>query len=558
MRRGPLAGVYPAAAGMVVLFLVPYLALSSALGPLQSIIGRQLHMSAQRISLSFGMANAGYAVGTVLAVVLAQHLPQRRMMVLYSTLLVAGSVMAAAATTPSVFIVGHVMQGLCTSMLLIASLPPLIVGQPVSKLRPTAMILNMAIFGAVALGPLLGGVAASSHAWRPLFWAIAGVASVGLLLALLTFEDAPPADRSAPVSVPVVFMATGGSVAAFYGASELTSHPFVAWVTLAPLIGGALLIVALIVHQYRAENPLLNVRGLATTIPVSGTIVAMAAAAASVSAVELVSIALSHRYSPAHVGLYLLPEFAGAAITAVLLGLLQRRRAIHYLVLGGMIALAAGILIISRSVPASEGITLAGSGLIGLGVGGAVAPALLLTGFSVAASNLQRVFALVELLRGVAAFMVAPILVHVAFTVGGTPTSGTSTALWVCFGIATGGALIAVTLYLLGRVRPQAPDLDAWFTSQRPGAPGGPVAALQSPPLLAALRPRHAAKQDQTGAPDPPASHNSASTPTGLSTPHRVTVTRREPQRPRSRSGPWHKSRDDRAAARTAKKETEK
>ena len=94
MRQGLLAGRYPASAAMVIFALVPFLALSAALQPLTPMIGEQLHMSAQTMSLSLGMANAGYAVGTVLAVQLAQLLPQRRMMVLYAALLVLGSVLA--------------------------------------------------------------------------------------------------------------------------------------------------------------------------------------------------------------------------------------------------------------------------------------------------------------------------------------------------------------------------------------------------------------------------------------------------------------------------------
>ena len=56
-------------------------------------------MSAQEISLASGMANAGYAAGTVLAVQVAQHLPQRRMLLVYGPLLVIGSVLAAAAAS---------------------------------------------------------------------------------------------------------------------------------------------------------------------------------------------------------------------------------------------------------------------------------------------------------------------------------------------------------------------------------------------------------------------------------------------------------------------------
>src|SRR5580704_8815650 len=119
MRQGPLAGRYPAVAAMVMCALIPFLALSAALQPLTPIIAKQLHTSLQTMSLSSGLANAAYAVGTVVAVALAQHLPQRRMMVVYATLLVIGSVLVASAQNAPMYITGHVIQGLCTSLLLI-------------------------------------------------------------------------------------------------------------------------------------------------------------------------------------------------------------------------------------------------------------------------------------------------------------------------------------------------------------------------------------------------------------------------------------------------------
>src|SRR5580692_1799230 len=161
LRPGPLAGRYPAVAAMVVLFLVPYLALSASLQPITPLIAETLHMSLQTTSLASGLANAGYAAGTVLAVQFAQHLHQRRMLVVYATLLVIGSVLAAAATDPAMFIAGHILQGLCTSLLLIAAAPPLFLGYPADKLRWSAMIMNVCLFGAVTAGPLVGGAQAS-------------------------------------------------------------------------------------------------------------------------------------------------------------------------------------------------------------------------------------------------------------------------------------------------------------------------------------------------------------------------------------------------------------
>jgi MFS family permease len=465
---------------MVIFALVPYLVLSAALQPITPIIARDLHMSPQAMSLTSGMANAGYAVGTVLAVLLAQHLPQRRMLVLYAALLVLGSVLAAAAPDAGFFIVGHVLQGLCTSLLLIAAVPPLVVAFSVSKLRWTAMILNVCIFGAVALGPLVGGIQAQANGWRPLFWIIAGIAAAALVLSLLTFQDAPPADPSATRNPLPVVLAAAGCVALFFGASELLTHPFLDVVTLVPLVAGLALIVVLFVYQYRAKRPLLCIRPLGSTLPVSGIVVAMCAAASSISAVALAAVLLTHQFTPVHLGLLQFPEFIAALITAVLLGLVFRTRGLHYLVLGGMISLIAGILVLQSQLPPTSGHMALGSGLIGLGVGGSVAPALFIAGFSLRNNALQRVFAIIELLRAVAAFMVAPILAHVASTVGGSPVSGTHAALWICFGIACAGTLVAVSLYALGGLRPPAPAVEVWMSGEAP--------AWYSPPLLDRIR----------------------------------------------------------------------
>src|SRR5271155_5381715 len=104
MYQGPLAGRYSAVAAMVMFALIPYLALSASLGPLTPIIAKQLHMSLQTMSLSSGLGNAAYAVGTVIAVQFAQHLPQRRMLVLYAALLVVGCVLTASAQDAGMYI----------------------------------------------------------------------------------------------------------------------------------------------------------------------------------------------------------------------------------------------------------------------------------------------------------------------------------------------------------------------------------------------------------------------------------------------------------------------
>jgi MFS family permease/nucleotide-binding universal stress UspA family protein len=481
MRQGPLAGRYPAVAAMVTLALIPYLALSAAIDPLVPIISEQLHMTAQEMSLSSGLGNAAYAVGTVLAVQFAQHLPQRRMLLGYAVVLVLGSVLAAAAPNAGMFIGGHVLQGLATSMLLIAAAPPLTIGFPRDKLRNTAVIMNMCVFGAVALGPFIGGVQAESHAWRPLFWIVAAIALLALILAALTFDDAPPADLDAPRDLIAIALAAVGCTAAFVGAAQLTSHGFGDAAVTVPMLGGLALIVVLIVYQFRARRPLLTVRTMLTSaIPVAGVGVALFAAAASVAATVLTANVFLRTYSPVHVGLLYLPELGGAIVMAFVFGAVISRRAMHYLPLVGMAFLAAGILVFRLALPANQPLALLGSALTGLALGATVAPALFVAGFSLQSNSLQRVFAIIELLRAVAAFLVAPIFVHFAVTFSDDVVVGTGIALWIGFGLAIGGAVFGVAVYALSGARPQPPDLDRFLDGESP--------AWYSPPLLARLR----------------------------------------------------------------------
>jgi nucleotide-binding universal stress UspA family protein/MFS family permease len=479
--RGPLAGRYAAVAAMVMFALIPYLALSAALNPLTGIIAKQLHTSLQTLSLGSGLGNAAYAVGTVLSVQFAQHLPQRRMLLGYAVMLLIGSVLAASAQDATMFIVGHMIQGLCTSLLLIAAVPPLAIGYPKDKLRDTAVIMNMCIFGAVALGPFIGGLQANSLAWRPLFWIVAGISALALVLVVLTFEDAPPANPDAPRDLPAIVLAAVGCFAAFTGASELESHRFLALVSIAPLIGGLLVIFVLVTYQFRAKRPLLTVRSMLTSsIPVAGIGVALFAAAASVSATALTAEVLAERYSPLHIGLLYLPELGGAVLTAFILGRVITRKAIHYLPAVGMVALAAGIAVFRIEVPSSQALALVGSALTGFGLGATVAPALFVAGFSLPSANLQRVFAIVELMRAVAAFMIAPIFIHYALTVGGSLNAGTASALWIGLALAIVGLLFGVAIYALSGARPQKPDLDGFLA--------GVIPAWYSPPLLGAIR----------------------------------------------------------------------
>ncbi len=88
---------------------------------------------------------------------------------------------------------------------------------------------------------------------------------------------------------------------------------------------------------------------------------------------------------------------------------------------------------------------------------------------------------LAELLRAVAAFMTAPMLLPLALTVNGGAT-GTSitTNLWICFAIAATGLLLPLYAFVLGRAHLQCPAFERWQRGEGP--------AWHSPPLASGIR----------------------------------------------------------------------
>jgi hypothetical protein len=218
------------------------------------------------------------------------------------------------------------------------------------------------------------------------------------------------------------------------------------------------------------------VEKLASTIPVAAILVAMCAAAVSVGLVDLAQSALElKKTDPTHEAMLFWPEFGGAVAMAGVFGAIFFTRWIPALALGGMIVLAGAAAVLSGVATGSEALIVVGSGATGVGVGASVAPALFTTGFTLPSPQLPRVFALIELLRGVAAFLAGPLLLHMSETVGASPAAGIESAVWVAFGIALVGAVVAVSIWVVGRARLQVPDLDPWLEGERP--------AIESPPL---------------------------------------------------------------------------
>ncbi|MFF3753586.1 MFS transporter [Streptomyces sp. NPDC002018] len=476
-----MAGRYPAAVALSLLALSPYLILTTATLLLEPRLMRELGATRFELQLTSGMSNAAYAFGAVAAADLVQRVARRHLYLLCEAGFVVSSVLALSAPGIGLFMTGVILQGLCTGMLLVSALPPLVTGHPLGRLPTTAAVVSLGLFGMVAFGPLVGGLVGSLGGWRLLFAGIAALAAIGLTVGALAFESNDPPDRRARFDWLAIPLAFGTTVLPFFGVSWLTRGSFSDPAFYLPVVLGLLSGVFLVGGQYKKARPLMPVRPISNTLPVVGTVNAMLVGACFTTLLELTETYLTSeaRYSPLRIGVLVTPQIVGVFIAAVLFRRLLATRWTQYLALSGTVSVAVGAAVLLTASTANASVIVpVAAFFLGYGAGAGVTPGLFLAGFSVPSAQIGPTFALVELLRSEAAFLVGPVLLHIALTTG--LAQGFHLTVAITLAITVIGGLLLVVLYLLGGARPQPPDLESWLS--------GRSTAYHSPALAAALR----------------------------------------------------------------------
>lgn len=503
---GNLRGRYPLAVGIALLGLIPNVVLSTAFLPLQDVLTAGLGSGTTSVSVALGLSGAAYAVGAVVAAQLALRIIQRRIFLVSEAGFVAASVLAAVAPDAGVFLVGHLLQGLAAGAMLITSLPPLVTRFGASRVPLSAAIVNVGIFGASTLGPLVGGMAASpGSGWRWMLAAAAVLAAVGWLLAALGYDVWEPPAPDHPVDAPALVLVVLSTTAIFVGSSLVEGRSFVSWQVLAPLVAGLVILVALLIVESRKEDSLVPVGALATQLPVTGILVAMVGGAVFVSVLELIetrALQVGGR-TPLELARGCWPLPVGAAVGAFVFWRLFTTRWVPVLVDVGLLALVAGA-VLPLAGPADD-VPAGALLLLGLGAAATVSPGLFLTGFGLASADLGRAFALVQLLRSVATYAVAPVAVALV-TAASSVEHAVEVGLVVMAALAAAGLVSALVIPAVSGARLREPDIAAWLEGE-PGLPSPTTATHLRPAVddddAAPLIPRPSARRDGAHRDDP-------------------------------------------------------
>jgi MFS family permease len=478
-----LHGSYALAVAIALLGLCPDLVLSTAFLPLSKPLMQDLDTSLTWLQVSNGLSNAAFAVGVVVAAQLAQRHVQRPLFLGYAGVFVIGSALSALAPAVPMFLVGRVLQGGATGLMMISALPPLITRFGVARVPWSAAIVNVGLFGATTLGPLVGGVVAGSGSWRGFMWLITGLGALALAAAYLGYPVFDPVDPDLPVDRPALGLTLVSAVLLFLATSVVGATSLASWWFWTPFVLGLAAVVVLVVLERRRDRPLMPVGELATQLPVTGTVVAMVAGATFVTAVDLTQLYLSDvaHASPTAAGHLFWTMPVGLVPAAVAFGVVFRTSLLPYLVNVGLLALAGGTAVLLALGPSGATAPVPWAALLlGFGAGATVAPGLFLAGLGVRSKLLGRAFALVQLLRLTATFAVGPVVVYLAQQQPSL-ADGVRLGTWVAFALAVVGLVASLVIPAVSGARPQAPDLEGWLEHGE--------RALPSPATAVHLRP---------------------------------------------------------------------
>jgi len=323
-----------------------------------------------------------YAVPMLFTSRLGDRFGPKRLYVAGLAVFTLASLWCGLAGTAEMLIAARAVQGLGAALMTPQTLAFITHLFPPSRRGPA-----MGLWGGVAglatiAGPLLGGVLVDSLGWEWIFIVNVPLGAIGLVMAMVLVPDWQPRN-SHSFDIPGIVLSVAGLSLVVFG---LQNGQHYDWGTVAgpvnvvEVIGaGVLLLVAFVVWQrYNRREPLLPLRVFVNRNFSAGTVTAVTIGFLMTAMFLPLVIYIQEvlLLTPTQAGLVTAPMSLLSGIIAPFIGRLSDRVNPKYLVIFGIVALAAGLGLIALMARATSTwwVTLPGLLLCGLGTGSVFAP----------------------------------------------------------------------------------------------------------------------------------------------------------------------------------------
>jgi EmrB/QacA subfamily drug resistance transporter len=384
---------------------------------------------------------------------LGDRLGRRRLFVIGIIWFALASAVCAIAPTLPVLVAGRVLQGIGGALLTPGSLAIL---QTAFRLEDRGRAVG-AWSGltsvSAAVGPFVGGWLIDVGSWRYIFLINLPIAAVTVAIALRHVPESRDDSATEPLDITGAVLATVGLGAATYGLIAAGSRGFGSPLVLVTLIGGAALLAAFVVTEFRSPHPMLPPAIFAGLRFTGANLVTVVVYGALGTATFVVVVFLQQvlGYSALESGAALLP------MTLLMLGLSGRagqlagRIGPRTPMTVGPLLMAAGFLLLGRIGPGASYFAdvLPPVVVLGLGLVATVAPLTATVLSSVEdqhaglASGVNNAVARSAQLFAVAGIPLAAGITGDSYRDPVAFTDSFGTAMWISAALAALGALLA-------------------------------------------------------------------------------------------------------------------
>ncbi|MGW1017613.1 MFS transporter [Streptomyces niveus] len=263
----------------------------------------------------------------------------------------AASALGGAANTTGVLFGARALQGVFAAAMAPAALSLLTLTFTDPKERGKAF----GVYGAMGaagsgVGLLAGGVLTEFLDWRWCLWVNVPIAVIALLGLPYVPRDAGAGVRSGGLDIPGVLLSVSGLTALVYGLSRAESRGWDDPLVLVLLFASVALLVAFVAVEARVRQPLLPPRVLRHRARGAAFLVSALMLAALFGCFLFLSYYAQTvlGYSPVEAGLTIMVLVVGSLIGSMLIaGRLLSRVGVRTLMVPGLLAMAAGLLVLS-------------------------------------------------------------------------------------------------------------------------------------------------------------------------------------------------------------------
>ena len=334
-------------------------------------IQRELHASLSSLQWVVDAYSLTLAAFLLTAGSLGDRLGRRRVFTIGFGIFTTASFLCGIANDPTLLNLARGLQGVGGAGMFATSLA--LIGQEFhGKDRATAFgVWGAVVGGAVAVGPLVGGVVTESFGWEWIFFLNVPIGIGAMILTERKIVNVF-ADNPEPIDVPGLVSFSSALFLLIFGLIRGNPEGWGSGLIVGCLIGAALLLAAFVAIELRSEHPMLDLSLFRKPAFNGVSAVAFGLSAGMFAMFLYLTIYMQGvlDFSPLEAGLRFLPLTVLGFIVAPISGVLSNKIPIRVLLGTGLAVVGVGLLLMHGVSPGSEWTTLLVGFLVaGIGIG---------------------------------------------------------------------------------------------------------------------------------------------------------------------------------------------